>query len=238
MIVCNAVSNVTGLALPIAEIGALAKENGLLFLVDGAQGGGHIHLDMKEQNISMLCLAGHKGLFGIMTSGILLFDESVEVEPLIFGGTGSESFNLSQPTCYPDRLESGTLNLPAISSLLEGIKYVKTNRKNFATHLFSMTEKLINALDEIQGITTYSKPNQSGIVAFAIKDISSDHVADILNKDYDIAVRGGLHCAPLMHKFLGTLDSGLVRVSLAVQNSSKEISFLIHAIKDIVKNKG
>ena len=101
-----------------------------------------------------------------------------------------------------------------------------------------MTEKLINALDEIQGITTYSKPNQSGIVAFAIKDISSDHVADILNKDYDIAVRGGLHCAPLMHKFLGTLDSGLVRVSLAVQNSSKEISFLIHAIKDIVKNKG
>ena len=237
MIVCTAVSNVTGFELPIAEIGALAKEKGLIFLVDGAQGGGHIHLDMKEQNISMLCLAGHKGLCGIMTSGVLLFDESVDVEPLIFGGTGSESFNLSQPTCYPDRLESGTLSLPAIGSLLEGLKYIKANRKNFAGHLYLTTEKLINALNEIEGITTYSKPNQSGIVAFAVKDISSEQVADILNKDYDIAVRGGLHCAPLMHKFLDTLDSGLVRVSLAVQNSSKEIAFFLSAIKDIVKNK-
>ena len=235
MIVCNAVSNVTGLALPIAEIGAIAKEKGLIFLVDGAQGGGHIHLDMKEQNISMLCLAGHKGLCGIMTSGILLFDDSVEVEPLIYGGTGTESNSLIQPTAYPERLESGTLNLPAIGSLLEGLKYIKTNRKNFASHLFSMTEKLINALNEIDGITTYSKPNQSGIVAFSIKDISSEQVADILNKDYDIAVRGGLHCAPLMHKFLGTFDGGLIRVSLAVQNSSKELEYFLSAIKNIAK---
>ena len=238
LIVCTAVSNVTGIELPIAQIGALAKENGIIFLVDGAQGGGHINLNMKEQNISILCLAGHKGLYGIMTSGVLLFDDSLEIEPLIFGGTGSESFNLFQPAFYPERLESGTLNLPAISSLLEGLKYIKSNRENFALHLFSTTQKLINALNEIKEITTYSKPNQSGIVAFSIKDMSSEQVADILNKDYDIAVRGGLHCAPLMHKFLGTEANGLVRVSLAVQNSSKEIAFFIHAIKDIVKNKG
>ncbi len=238
MIVCTAVSNVTGLELPIAEIGKLAKDNGLIFLVDGAQGGGHIHLDMKEQNISMLALAGHKGLCGIMTSGILLIEDDLEVEPLIYGGTGSESFNLFQPTCYPERLESGTLNLPAIASLFEGLKHVMANRENFALHLYSNTQKLIENLKQISEISVFSQPNKSGIVAFSVKDYSSEQVADILNKNYDIAVRGGLHCAPLMHKLLGTLDSGLVRVSLAVQNSSSELSFLIHALNDIVKNKG
>ena len=238
MIVCTAVSNVTGLQLPIGNIGKLAKEHGLIFLVDGAQGGGHIDLDMKENNISMLALAGHKGLCGIMTSGILLIEDDLEVEPLIYGGTGSESFNLSQPTCYPERLESGTLNLPAIASLFEGLKYIMPNRENFALHLHANTQKLIENLKQISKISVFSQPNESGIVAFSIKDFSSEQVADILNKNYDIAVRGGLHCAPLMHKHLGTLEDGLVRVSLAVQNSSRELSFLIHALKDIVKNKG
>ncbi len=237
MIVLTAVSNVTGLELPIGEIGKLAKEKGLIFLVDGAQGGGHIDLNMQELGISMLCLAGHKGLCGIMTSGVLLIEDGLDVEPLIYGGTGSESFNLSQPACYPERLESGTLNLPAIASLYEGLKYVMPNRENFGAHLYSMTEKLIEKLSQIDGVSVYSEPNKSGIVAFSIKNISSEQVADILNKDYDIAVRGGLHCAPLMHKHLGTLDGGLVRVSLAVQNSSKEIAFLLSAIKDIVRNK-
>ena len=238
MIVCTAVSNVTGLELPIEEIGKLAKNHGLIFLVDGAQGGGHIHLNMKEHNISILCLAGHKGLCGIMTSGVLLIEDDLEVEPLIYGGTGSESFNLHQPTCYPERLESGTLNLPAIASLFEGLKYVMPNRENFALHLQLNTQKLIENLKQINGISVYSQPNKSGIIAFSVKDYSSEQVADILNKNYDIAVRGGLHCAPLMHKHLGTLEDGLVRVSLAVQNSSRELSFLIHALKDIVKNKG
>ncbi len=238
MIVCTAVSNVTGLQLPIGDIGKLAKEHALIFLVDGAQGGGHIHLDIKEQNISMLALAGHKGLCGIMTSGVLIIEDNLDVEPLIYGGTGSESFNLSQPLCYPERLESGTLNLPAIASLFEGLRHVMTNRENFSAHLISMTEKLIENLKQIPEVNIYSQPNESGIVAFSIKDFSSEQVADILNKDYDIAVRGGLHCAPLMHKYLGTIDGGLVRVSLAVQNSSRELSFLVHAVKDIVKNKG
>ena len=235
MIVCTAVSNVTGEELPIAEIGKLAKEKGLIFLVDGAQGGGHINLNMKELGISMLALAGHKGLCGIMTSGILLIEDGLEVEPLIYGGTGSESFNLSQPTCYPEKLESGTLNLPAISTLFEGLKFVMKNRENFATHLYSMTQKLIERLSQIQGVKVFSQPNKSGIVAFSIKNLSSEHVADLLNKNYDIAVRGGLHCAPLMHKFLNTEKDGLVRVSLAVQNSSKEMAYFLNALKEIVK---
>ena len=233
LIVCNSVSNVNGYALPIDEIGLLAKERNLLFLVDGAQGGGHIFLDIKKQNISMLALAGHKGLSGIMTSGVLLLNDNVEIEPLLYGGTGSESFSLSQPTYYPERLESGTLNLPAIASLYEGVKHVMTNRENFSNHLFAKTKTLIDGLAKIKNVKLYSLPNQSGIVAFKLDNMPSNEAADILNNEYDIAVRGGLHCAPLMHEFLGSKEDGLIRASLAVQNSSSEISFFLHAIKEI-----
>ena len=235
IIICNSVSNVNGESLPIEKIGLLAKEHNLLFLVDGAQGGGHIFLDMKKQNISMLALAGHKGLCGIMTSGVLLLNDNVDIEPLTYGGTGVESFSLNQPTYYPERLESGTLNLPAIASLFEGVKHVMTNRENFSAHLLSKTKTIIDGLKKIDGVTLFSTPNESGIVAFNLKNMPSGEVADILNSEYDIAVRGGLHCAPLMHEFLGSGEDGLVRVSLAVQNSSSEISFFLRAIKEIAK---
>lgn len=237
LVACNSVSNVNGEILPVKEIGELAKKHSLIFLVDGAQGGGHIDLNLKENNISILCLAGHKGLYGIMASGVLLFNEKVDIEPLIFGGTGSETFNLNQPSDYPERLESGTINLPAVSSLFEGLNYVKANRENFAKHLYSMSEKMINGLKQIEGVKIYSKPNECGIVAFALENLPSGIVADILNNEYDIAVRGGFHCAPLMHKFLGTEKDGLIRASLAVQNSSREIAFFLHAVSEIVKRK-
>ena len=181
----------------------------------------------------MLALAGHKGLCGIMASGVLLLNDNVEIEPLLYGGTGSESFSLSQPTYYPERLESGTLNLPAIASLFEGVKHVMSNRENFATLLLSKTKTLIDGLEKINGVKLFSLPNESGIVAFKLENLPSNEVADILNSEYDVAVRSGLHCAPLMHKFLGSEEDGLVRVSLAVQNSSSEIAFFLRAIKEI-----
>ena len=113
----------------------IAQKNNLKFLVDGAQGGGHIDLNIKDLNINMLALAGHKGLYGIMGSGALILDEKTDVEPLIYGGTGSESFNLNQPSCYPEKLEAGTLNLPAIAGLDEGVRFVGKNLKNFGEHL-------------------------------------------------------------------------------------------------------
>lgn len=233
LIVANAVSNVTGIKLPISKIGQLAKDNNLTFLVDGAQAGGHIDIDLKRDNINMLSLAGHKGLYGIMGSGVLLLDDNTDIEPLTFGGTGSESDNLNQPSCYPERLESGTVNLPAIAALNEGVNYVFPNQKHFATHLIAMSKLLIDGLRKIPKISVYSTPNECGIVAFKIGDKPSGMVADLLNSDYDIAVRGGLHCAPLMHKYLHTFEEGLVRVSLAVQNSSHEIAFFLKAIEEI-----
>lgn len=233
LIITTAVSNVTGYALPVKNIGKIAKENNLLYLVDGAQAGGHILLDLKEDNINMLSLAGHKGLYGIMGSGVLIFDENTEIEPLIYGGTGTESFNLNQTLPYPEKLEAGTLNLPAISALNEGVKYVKNNVKSFGAHLYSATETLIENIKNINNVVCYSLPNESGICAFKLKNLPSAEVCDILNSNYDIAVRGGFHCAPLMHKFLKTDDEGLVRVSLAVQNSTNELNYFISSLKKI-----
>lgn len=233
LIATTAVCNVTGEELPLHRIGKLTKKNDLLFLVDGAQGGGHISLDMKELNINLLALAGHKGLLGIMGSGALIISDGTEVSPITFGGTGSESFNLNQPECYPERLECGTLNLPAICALGEGAKFIKNNQQTFATHLLNASEYLISSLKKINNVCVFSKPNRSGIVAFKLENLSSFDVADILNTDYDIAVRGGLHCSPLTHKFLGTEEDGLIRASLAVQNSSHETSFFLKAISEI-----
>ena len=235
LIVCNAVSNVTGEILPIRKIGKIAKKYGVLFLVDGAQGGGHIPISLQQDDISMLAVAGHKGLYGIMGSGALLFSDDVEINPLTFGGTGIDSFSKTMPLNYPERLEAGTLNLPAIASLNEGVKYVSEHLLHFSEQTEKNTEKIISRLSEMKGVKLFSTPNPAGIVSFEIKDKESSMVADILSRDYDIAVRGGFHCAPLIHKFYGTEKSGLVRVSIAVQNSAHELSRLIDAIDKISK---
>lgn len=233
LIIATAVSNVTGYELPLKEIGEIARENHLLFLVDGAQGGGHIDMNMKNLNINMLALAGHKGLYGIMGSGALIIDQSTNPNPLIYGGTGSESFNLNQPSCYPERLEAGTLNLPAIAALGEGVNFLSKNLKSFGEHLLDSTARLIQGISAIPGATCYSKPNRAGICAFKLEKMQSSEVADLLNVDFDVAVRGGLHCAPLAHKHLKTDKEGLVRASLAVQNSSREINYFISAVNKI-----
>ncbi|MCQ2387103.1 MAG: aminotransferase class V-fold PLP-dependent enzyme [Clostridia bacterium] len=235
LIVTTAVSNVTGEKLPVKEIGKIAKENDILYLVDGAQGGGHIPLSITDDNISMLALAGHKGLYGIMGIGSLIFNENVNISPIIYGGTGTESFSLTQPKTYPERLEAGTLNLPAIGSLNEGVRYIKNNLSNFSEKLIESTSYLIDGLSDIQKVRCYSSPNESGIVSFKIEGLESNAVADLLNQNYDIAVRGGLHCAPLIHRYLKTESSGLIRVSLAVQNTAREINTLLHAVDDICK---
>ena len=236
MIITTACSNVTGEILPISEIGEICKKRNLLYVVDGAQAGGHIKLNLKHQNISALCLAGHKGLYGIMGSGALLFSNEVEITPILLGGTGTESFNLIYPETYPEKLEVGTVNLPAIASLKEGVNYVNKNFDNFSYYLLSVTTKLIDMLNDINQIKCYSAPNPSGIVSFSVKGYESSEIADILNKNYDIAVRSGYHCAPLMHKLLKTEKDGLVRVSIAPFNSEQEITYLVSCLKKIVKN--
>ncbi len=233
LIVMSATSNVTGEELPVSEVGALCKQRKILFLVDGAQGGGHVQLNMQKQNISMLALPAHKGLYGIMGAGALLIADGVEVSPLTFGGTGNESFSLVQPKGYPERLESGTLPLPAIAAFCEGVRYIKSNVENFGDTLLSYTDMLISGLNNLKGITVFSNPNKAGIVAFKFENIPSGEASDVFNAEYDVAVRGGLHCAPLTHRYLDTEDGGLIRASLAVQNSTREISYFLRAVKNL-----
>lgn len=236
LVAVTAVSNVTGEFTPIKRIGELCRSRGVLFLVDGAQGGGHVPLDMQENRIDMLALAGHKGLYGIMGSGALLFSDNVDIKPLTYGGTGTESFSLVQPDAYPERLESGTLNLPAIAALCEGLRYVKKNFNNFGELLYSSTADVIAALNAIEKVKCYSLPNKSGIVSFSIDGLDSTTAADIFNSDYDVAVRGGLHCAPLAHEYLGTSSGGLIRASLSVQNSAGEIDCFLRAAKSMASS--
>ena len=233
LIVATMGSNVTGEVFPTEKIGALAKEKGLIFIADGAQTGGHIGVNLKTQNISALCLAGHKALGGIMGSGVLILSDDTEVSPLTFGGTGTDSFSVLQPEDYPEKLEAGTLNLPAIAALLEGFRYVSGNIVRTEKILCEKTGRMIDALSSIDKITCYSAANPLGIVSFSVKDVPSVEIADILNSEYDVAVRGGLHCAPLTHKFLGTEKDGLTRVSLSVHNTANEEDFFISAMHDI-----
>lgn len=225
-------SNVTGEAPDLDKIKSLLPEN-VLLLVDGAQGAGHLPLDMKKQGIDALAIAGHKGLFAMQGAAALLFSERIEPRPLIFGGTGSESFNLDMPQFYPDRLEAGTLSYPAICTLFEGALIVKAGRKEHFERLFELTASLHAALLSLPEYRVYFSPNGCGIAAFAHNKIPSEEIAGILSEKYDIAVRGGLHCAPLAHRALGTFPDGLTRASFAPNQTLSDVEALIRALKTL-----
>lgn len=234
MVVVTTASNVTGATPSIREIRAALPPD-VLLLCDGAQGCGHLHIDMQALGIDLLTVAGHKGMLGIQGSGALLFSERVNPAPLLFGGTGSISVSLEMPDFYPDELEAGTISYPAVLSLLEGVRYLTVHKRRIFTRLDLLTKRLWSALQNMPDYQVYSMPNPCGIVAFAHKDLPSEQLASMLSDEYDIAVRGGLHCAPLMHEALGTLDSGLVRVSLSHFNNDREIDELLSALREIAK---
>ena len=236
VVIVNHISNVTGAINEVEKIGNFLKDKNTIFIVDGAQSGGHIKIDMLSSGIDILCLAGHKGLLAMAGSGVLIFQKDIDIAPFMMGGTGTETFNPHQPSCYPEKLEAGTLNLPSICSLLEGIRYLEKSITFIGDTLYEMTSYLIENLQKVDNIVIYSKPNMAGIVAFKILNISSIEVGEILSNRYDIAVRSGFHCAPLVHKFLKTDEDGLVRVSLSINNSKKEILTLISSLKAIVKS--
>lgn len=232
-LVCiTSASNVNGAIPPLKKIrSALPKH--VFLLCDGAQGGGHLPIEMREAGIDLLTIAGHKGMHGIQGSGALLFSERVELSPYMYGGTGSISLSLEMPDFYPDKLEAGTLSFPAIVSLLEGTRYLKKHVEETQEKLTSLSRHFLEGLSTLPAYTAYSKPNVCGIVAFAHKTTQSERIADLLSSDFGIAVRGGLHCAPLMHEDLGTLDSGLVRASFSAFNSVKEIETFLFALEKL-----
>ena len=232
LVAVTAASNITGYTPNLPAIRkALPKE--VLFLCDGAQGAGHCPIKMKGAGIDLLTIAGHKGMFGIQGSGALLFSDKVEPTPLLYGGTGSMSISLDMPDFYPDGLEAGTLAFPAVLSLLEGTRYLTIHQGEVERKLLSLSTYCLQELSKLNGYTAYSSPNTCGIVAFRHNRLQSESVAETLSSQYNIAVRGGLHCAPLMHEAIGTLDGGLIRASFSHYNNEKEVDKLIFALKNI-----
>ncbi|MBQ9729002.1 MAG: aminotransferase class V-fold PLP-dependent enzyme [Clostridia bacterium] len=232
LVAITAASNVNGTIPPIGEIRKMLPEN-VLFLCDAAQGAGHLSLKMQGAGIDLMTVAGHKGMLGIQGSGALLFSERVDLSPILYGGTGSMSISLDMPDFYPDGLEAGTLSYPAVCSLLEGTRYVGIRLPQIQAQLLSLTNYLLDGLQELRDYTVYSQPNVCGIVSFKHDFLQSEYLAGVLSTKYDIATRGGLHCAPLMHEALGTLDNGLVRVSFSHYNNEREIDVLLQALREI-----
>lgn len=235
-VICTAVSNVFGTVLPVGEIGALLEKKGILFIVDGAQAAGSHKLDMKKQKIDILCLPGHKGLMGPMGTGVLLFNESAELMPLKYGGTGSGSMSPEQPDFYPDRLESGTVNLPGIAGLGAGVSFVSSRGIDTISHSES---ELIGLLKEdlsvVRGIDVYTQMHSSpetNLLSFNIRGKHSEQVAELADKR-GIALRAGYHCSYLAHKNYGTDKTGTVRVSVGPFTTKKDVKNLAFYLNKI-----
>ena len=238
LVICTHASNVFGVKLPIERISAMCKIYGILFCVDAAQTAGVVPISLKNSYIDYLCTAGHKGLYGPMGTGMLIINSKTTPNSFIQGGTGSQSSDAKQPSILPDKYESGTPNLLGIAGLNEGIKFVisKTPEKLFKseTELIKLLYLKLNKLKNVILYTDIPDENKfTPVLSFNIKNYESEKIGAILSNKYNIAVRSGLHCAPLAHKSFTTDATGTVRVVASAFTTMQHINYLINAIKEI-----
>lgn len=238
LIVCMHASNVFGLKMPISRIAAMGHQYGIPIMVDAAQSAGLVNIDVSEDKIDYLCLAGHKGLYGPMGTGILITANGDKLRTIIQGGTGINSISYTQPELPPEKFESGTPNMIGISGLHAGVNFVsKVGERAISAHEFKLIKWLYDELKLIKNVILYtSKPNDEYFVpllSFNVKDKNSEFVASMLNKN-GIYVRAGLHCAPFAHKFFNTLEQGTVRVCPSFFTRPEEIKKFIFTLKKII----
>ncbi len=224
LVVIGHASNVTGVIQPVRELGAVCQERGVPLLVDAAQTAGVLDVSLSSLNADMIALPGHKGLMGPHGTGLLILKETITPEPLILGGTGSMSESVRQPDILPDRYESGTVNLPGIAGLMAGLAFVTRQREEIHQYESELNERLRARLMELPRVRVLASEDapRVGITSIVPEDGDSSALGDALDAD-GIAVRAGLHCAPAMHSYLGTLRSGAVRFSPGAFNTEKEI---------------
>lgn len=243
MIVLSQASNVTGSIQPIKEIGELCKREDIFFILDSAQGAGVLDINFTDLNLSALAFTGHKSLFGPQGIGGFIIDNKMNdiCKPFILGGTGSLSHSLDQPNFLPDKFESGTLNMPGIVGLMEGIKFIKNEGINaiYEKNKF-LRNYLIEEISNMRDIILYEdidNRNYTSCVSFNVSDIDTAELSFILDNDFGIKNRSGLHCAPLAHKTIGSFPSGTIRLSLSYFNDKKDISYTIDSINKIINSK-
>ena len=236
LVICTAASNVIGLKMPLKEIGDMCKQFGAKFVVDAAQLAGVCDINVKENNIDYLCVAAHKGLYAPMGTGILIINNDDELDTIIEGGTGTASIMLDQPRDLPEMLESGTVNVSGIMGIGAGIDFINSKGiKNIYNHEMKLIRRLYSSLRNIPGVNIYTPmpdENYAPVLSFNISGLNSVETASILNK-MGFATRAGLHCAPLAHKRLGTIESGTVRVCPSIFTTTEQIDKFIMAVKNI-----
>lgn len=237
-VVVTHASNVTGNSVDIARVAAMAHAAGALVIVDASQSAGTAHIDMQTMGLDIVCFTGHKGLMGPQGTGGLAVAEGVDVAPWAMGGTGVHSFDTLQPLEWPTRLEAGTLNGHGIAGLSAGLDFIEAQGgvEAIAAHERSLAERFLAGVREIPGIALYGafdQPVRSAIVSLNVGDIDSAEISDALMQGWGIATRPGAHCAPLMHRALGTERQGVVRFSFGYFNTDEEVDTAIDALRDL-----
>lgn len=238
-IVLTHASNLSGNVTDLAFVSNFAKKYGLLLIVDASQTAGSLPINVVKMGIDILCFTGHKGLFGPQGTGGLYVREGLTLSPLKSGGSGIHSFDRQHPTDMPTALEAGTLNGHGIAGLNAGLDYIlSTGVKNIHAKEISLARRFVNGISDISDLKLYGDidaPLRTPIISLNIGNMSSASVSDILWEDYEICVRAGAHCAPLMHKTFGTEKQGAVRFSFSCFNTETEIDTAIRAMHEIAE---
>ncbi|KMW25162.1 MAG: aminotransferase class V-fold PLP-dependent enzyme [Clostridiales bacterium] len=237
LIVFTQASNVLGTIQPIREIGAIAREHNIPFLVDSAQSAGAMKIDVKEDNIDILAFTGHKSLLGPMGTGGLIINTDIDIKPLKAGGTGGDSAYEYQPDYYPNHLETGTSNVSGIAGLREAIKFLnKEGIENIHNKEKELTKYALEKLETVKDIEIYGPKDcekMLSVISFNIKDKRPEDVGSILDQKYNIMLRAGLHCAPTAHSVIGTKERGTLRIGLGYFNEKEDIDKLVEALNNL-----
>lgn len=237
VVICNHVSNVFGYVLPVYELGQLCRKHGKPFIVDASQSAGVLDVDFAAMGADFLACPGHKGLLGPQGTGVLLCKN--EAKPLLYGGSGSESASPTMPDYLPERLEAGTHNVSGIAGLNEGVKYVLSRgTKSIRLHERQLLESFTKTLSQREDVRLFLSGDQDcqcGVLSFVPQNLSCEAMGERL-RDRGIAVRTGLHCAPLAHTTAGTMDTGTVRVSFSPFISAAQARTASHVAEKILKN--
>jgi cysteine desulfurase / selenocysteine lyase len=237
LLVLNAISNVLGTPLPVAELTRIAHDAGALVLVDAAQSAGHTHVNVAADDADMVALTGHKGLLGPQGTGALWIKESLDIDPMLRGGTGGDSLLREMPAAYPDHLEAGTANAPGIAGLLAGIEWIRARGVDeLHRHGAELKARLRNGFASIPGVHVLSPHSDDGvaIVTIAAEQVDVPTLASRLDKEHGVLTRPGLHCAPEAHRILGTDQTGAVRFSLGWSTTETEVDHAIDAVAQVV----
>ena len=235
---CTHASNVTGNVCDLRRVSGIAHDAGALLVVDASQTAGHHVIDMQEMGIDILCFTGHKGLMGPQGTGGICVADGVEVLPLLEGGTGVHSFDRRQPLDWPTRLEAGTLNVHGLAGLLAAIHFLEANGgpSVACSREGALAKRFLEGLRDIPGVVAYGdfdQPDRCAIVSLNVEGMGSADVSDILMNEFGIATRSGAHCAPLMHRALGTEKQGVVRFSFGWNNTDSDVSSALGAVHAI-----